>query len=252
MAWGQTFNLLECKAGDSVLEYGPGSGQILLMLARLGVLAHGVDIDQTALDGIRLQAERLGLVVNVERAVFGDGFDGQLFDAVIFFEAFHHSLEFPALLERLRHRLKPRGCLVPCGEPVVAEPTPEIPYPWGPRLDALSVYCMRKWGWMELGFTRPFITEAARRAGWKTEHHSFSGCGRASAFVLRPMETVQSAASIAPTGPRGQLHGSASALIEQQQRELEALRRSTSWRVTKPLHALGRMTRRTRRLTPGL
>ena len=250
LSWAQIFRLLEVGPGQAVLEYGPGSGQVLLMLARMGVQAHGVDIDQTALDGIRGQAGMLGLPVALERAPFGEGFADDRFDAILFFEAFHHALDFPALLQRLRARLKPGGRLVLCGEPVVDEPIPAIPFPWGPRLDALSVLCMRRWGWMELGFTQPFLIEAARRAGWTTACHPFPGCGRASAYVLEPAGADGASLPRGPIVPQAASVAAVTALIEQQQRELEAMRQSTSWRLTAPLRAVGRfrqtLTRRAR------
>lgn len=245
-AWGNILELLDVAPGQSVLEYGPGSGQLLLMLARMGIQANGVDIDQTALDGIRRQADILGLPVNLERGRFGAGFEGERFDAILFFEAFHHALDFQDLLETLRHRLKPGGRLVLCGEPIVDTVIPAIPFAWGPRMDALSVFCMRRWGWMELGFTREFLVEAARRAGWRTTHHPFPGCGRACAFVLVPAEPDELAMpepSVMPAAPALPDYSAQSAnlLAEQLRRELTAMQRSTSWRVTGLLRVLGRL-----------
>lgn len=113
-------------------------------------------------------------------------------------------------------------------------------------MDALSVFCMRRWGWMELGFTREFLTEAARRAGWRTTHHPFPGYGRACAFVLEPAEPVELAASApspVPAVPASDNYSalSAMALAEQLRRELTAMQRSTSWRMTGFLRALGRL-----------
>ena len=254
LSWGRILQLLDVLPQQSVLEYGPGSGQILLMLARMGVRAHGVDIDRTALDGIRAQADALGLPVALERAAFGDGFEGERFDAILFFEAFHHALDFPALLGRLRERLKPGGKLVLCREPIVEAPMAGIPFAWGPRLDALSVYCMRRWGWMELGFTRPFLTEAARRAGWQVAHFPFPGCGRASAFVLTPSAPDGLPGSGPDEAPADATAAAvpyddtplkcATALADRRQRELDAMRGSTSWRVTTPLRVLGRLRQR--------
>ena len=195
LSYGHILRLLGVKAGDAVIEYGPGSGQVLLMLARMGVRAFGVDIDGMALQTIERQAVALGLTVELERTEFGDGFTGQRFAAILFYEAFHHALDFQGLLRTLRERLEPGGRIVLCGEPVVDGFAPEIPFPWGPRLDALSVHCMRQHGWMELGFTRPFLTEAARRAGFRVTHHPFPGCGRANAIVLEPASEEELALS---------------------------------------------------------
>ncbi len=186
-SWARIFRLLDLPPGGTarVLEYGCGTGQLLLMLARAGLEAHGVDIDSASLDAARRQAEALGLELRLEQAAFGEGFGEERFDRIIFFEAFHHAWEFPALLGRLRDRLAPEGRIILCGEPVVPGPTDAVPFPWGPRLDALSIFCMRRWGWMELGFRHDFLVEACRRAGWRVTFHPDAECGRAAAYVLQ-------------------------------------------------------------------
>ncbi len=187
LCWGQIFRLLELPAGGaaSVLEYGPGSGQILLALARLGIRSCGVDINPGALALVRRQAEAMGLSVATEAAGFGEGFGEERFDRILFFESLHHAADVVGLLRRLRERLKPGGRLILCGEPVVDHPTGSIPYAWGPRLDGLSLFCIRRYGWMELGYTRDFLFEAMRRTGWQVTAHPFPGCHRADAFVAR-------------------------------------------------------------------
>ncbi len=206
LAYGQVLRHLSLPPGGSVLEYGPGSGQILLMLARSGVRACGVDISAEALLAIRRQAEIMGVAVATERARFGEGFADERFDAVVFYEAFHHALDFEALLLRLHDRIKPGGRVVLCGEPIVHADTPAIPYPWGPRLDALSVFCIRRFGWMELGFTHAFFVEAARRAGWRATFHPMPDCGRACLYVLEPGNPeppgAAAAATLPPPAPR--------------------------------------------------
>ncbi len=183
-AWGNILGHLNLPPGGSVLEYGPGSGQILLMLARLGYRAHGVDIDAMALEGIQAQAAQLDIAVATDCAAFGHGFAGQRFDRILFYEAFHHAIEFEDLLLRLHRRLNPGGKIILCGEPIVAAPCDAVPYPWGPRLDALSVFCMRRYGWMELGFSHDFLMTVARATGWMATHHRFRKCPRAALYVL--------------------------------------------------------------------
>lgn len=238
-SWGHMLRHLALPAGGSVLEYGPGSGQLLLMLARMGFRACGVDVDAGVLDGIRLQADGMNLEVPTERAVFGEGFDDERFDCVVFYEAFHHALDFRSLLARLRDRIKPCGRLVLCGEPIVPAPFGGIPYPWGPRLDALSIFCMRKYGWMELGFIHDFFVEAARRSGWQAEQHAFAGCGRAHLYVLRPADGAGSVAAMQAPQP-GTPAAGLDAHIAALQAELQEVYASTSWRLTRPLRWAGR------------
>ena len=231
LAWGHILAHLNLPEAGSVLEYGPGSGQVLIMLSRIGYRACGVDIDAVALAGIEAQSAHLGLSVETERAEFGAGFDGQKFDCILFYEAFHHAFDFDRLLTGLHGRLNPGGRVVLCGEPIVAAPFDGIPYPWGPRLDALSVFCMRRFGWMELGFTHDFLMQIAEATGWTARFHPFANCGRAAVYVL---EAAQAGAGKPERPP-------ADAFLNEQvqtlQRELAAIQASTSWRLTIPLRA---------------
>ena len=188
LSWGQIMRALALPSGSraKVLEYGSGSGQLLLFLARLGIQAYAVDIDAASLELVRAQASAMQLDVRTEQAEFGGGFEDERFDRIVFFESFHHALDFRALLRRLRQRLNPGGLLVLCGEPVVGGFMPAVPYPWGPRLDGLSVFCIRRFGWMELGFTEPFLIEALHAHGWLVNVHTVPHCGRATTYVARP------------------------------------------------------------------
>ena len=204
LSWGRILRLLDAPAGGRVLEYGCGTGQLLLVLARAGLRAYGVDIDPASIGIARRQAEALGLPIELEMAPFGEGFAGERFDRIVFFEAFHHAWDFERLLARLHDRLAPGGRVVFCGEPIVPGPQPPVPFSWGPRLDALSVFCMRHWGWMELGFQHEFFLRALRRAGWRAAFHPAPDCGRANAYVAEPAP-----ASLLRLGEPGDLGGSA-------------------------------------------
>jgi 2-polyprenyl-3-methyl-5-hydroxy-6-metoxy-1,4-benzoquinol methylase len=186
ISWGAIFDALDMKEGQSVLEYGPGSGQALLMLARTGIQAHGVDIDGEGLKLLRRQSEAMGLDVSLEQAEFGHGFDGKKFDRILFFEAFHHAINFESVALKLHDKLLPGGKIVLCGEPIVGTGERSVPYPWGPRMDALSILCMRRYGWMELGFHLDFLVEALMRCGWLVTQRP-SAVFRAVTYVLEPI-----------------------------------------------------------------
>ncbi len=188
LSWGQIMRSLALPPGSDakILEYGSGSGQLVLLLARLGLRTSAVDIDAASLELVRAQATAMNLDVRTERATFGEGFGDETFDRIIFFESFHHAIDFGRLLGRLRQRLNPDGLLILCGEPVVGAFVPSVPYPWGPRLDGLSIFCMRRYGWMELGFTEPWLIEAMHRRGWLVDVSTLPSCGRATTYVAKP------------------------------------------------------------------
>nr|WP_321986246.1 class I SAM-dependent methyltransferase [uncultured Lichenicoccus sp.] len=202
LSWGHIMQGLDLPPNSDakILEYGTGSGQLLLFLARLGLQVSAVDIDGASLQLVRAQADAARVSVRTEQAAFGEGFPGEQFDRFIFFEAFHHALDFVPLLTLLRRRLNPGGKLVLCGEPVVGEPIPAVPYPWGPRLDGLSVFCIRRYGWMELGFTATFLIEAFLRTGWLVTVNSLPNCWRATTYVATPYvgETIELASWAVP------------------------------------------------------
>jgi len=178
-SWAHLFDNLNISDAETVLEYGPGSGQILLTLARMGISTFGVDINQSWLDVINSQASLMNLKVSLERNYFGEGFEGQRFDRIIFYEAFHHALNFNEIIKKLKNRLNHGGFILFCGEPIADQFVDWLPYPWGPRLDGDSVRAILTEGWMELGFTNGFFSEMLKLNGFHVERLPFQKCGRA-------------------------------------------------------------------------
>jgi hypothetical protein len=71
------------------------------------------------------------------------------------------------VVSKLAAGLELGGRLVLAGEPIN-----EIWWKhWGMRLDALSVYCIRKFGWFESGWSIGFIEELVHRAGLVPSTH---------------------------------------------------------------------------------
>jgi len=187
-AWGGVLKALDLRRGARVLEYGAGEGQIAVQLARMGCDVTVVDIERRYLEIIESEAKSLHVSVATLHGRFGDGPEGMKFDAILFFEAFHHALDHLGLLPRLRDRLAPNGRIVFAGEPIL-EPdshwAPTLPYPWGPRLDALSLCAMRSQGWCELGFARDYFGEALMRAGLIVRFQPSAGTARGAAYIAQ-------------------------------------------------------------------
>lgn len=77
------------------------------------------------------------------------------FDVIIFYEAFHHSFEFPSLIDKIKRLLNQDGILILAGEPIIKN----WHQPWGIRDDSQTLWAVRKHGWMELGFDEDFLLE---------------------------------------------------------------------------------------------
>lgn len=84
------------------------------------------------------------------------------FDAIIFYKSFHHALHFQELLRHCNTKLKPDGQLILAAEPIVQS----YFVPWGLRLDSQSVWAIRKFGWLELGFDAAYFDECLKRTGF--------------------------------------------------------------------------------------
>lgn len=177
LAMGHILMRSGVKAGDRVIEYGAGFGQNALALARLGAKVDTVDIAEGFCVAVTAQAERYATDLTAWKAPFGfnpASHDGA-YDLILFYESFHHCLEFADVIPRLAAMLKPGGRILLSGEPIVRHPHPLMPYPWGIRLDWENIAVMRQRGWMELGFREDFLIRRFLDAGlswrlWSDPH----------------------------------------------------------------------------------
>lgn len=88
------------------------------------------------------------------------------YDAIIFFESFHHlPNHLDDLAQIIQKHLEFNGQIILAAEPIIREKCDAIPYAWGPRLDGESIRAMRKWGWLELGFQESYIEQMFSRLG---------------------------------------------------------------------------------------
>ena len=163
MAIGFLLRAMALPPGSRVLEFGPGWGNTSVALARLGHRVTVVDIEQRFCELIRRRAAHDRLEIEVVNADFlwVEQARSQ-FDAVLFFECFHHCSDHLRLLRALDGAVAPRGRVFFGGEPI----TPDFPMPWGLRLDGNSLWAIRKNGWLELGFRDDYFREALTRTGW--------------------------------------------------------------------------------------
>ncbi len=82
------------------------------------------------------------------------------------------------MLRNLHRIVRPGGTVF-----FASEPVEKSNYPWGPRLDGLSVWSTRTYGWLELGFDTDYFMTALARTGWRGTRRSV-GVGVDEADVI--------------------------------------------------------------------
>lgn len=166
IAVGHVIRTLALPPGSRVLEFGPGWGNTTLALAQMGHQVTAIDCSQEFVDLIQARA---ALVHADVHTILGDfsavrDLEGP-FDAVLFFESFHHCTDHLGLLAALDRVVAPGGRVLFAAEPI----DPQFYVPWGLRLDGESLWAIRRNGWFELGFRPSYFLEALRRNGWSAE-----------------------------------------------------------------------------------
>jgi SAM-dependent methyltransferase len=163
------------SARPRVVEFGAGWGNLTADLVATGLDVTVVELDPKfcALIGQRCSGGPGELTV-YEGDMLAFTTDAP-FDAAVFYESFHHCADHLALLDRLQRIVRPQGAVL-----LAAEPVQRLGYPWGPRLDGLSVWSSRTYGWLELGFDARYFDAALARTGWT---------GRRVGLGPRPAET---------------------------------------------------------------
>ncbi|HEY6474653.1 MAG TPA: class I SAM-dependent methyltransferase [Acidimicrobiales bacterium] len=157
-----------------VVEFGAGWGNLTADLIATGLDVTVVELDSKfcSLIGARCTGPGELTVHQGDMLAFTAA---EPFDAAVFFESFHHCSDHLALLRRLHDVVRPGGVVL-----FAAEPVQRLDYPWGPRLDGLSVWSSRTYGWLELGFDVRYFDTALARTGWS---------GRRVMLGHRPAET---------------------------------------------------------------
>ncbi len=170
---------LKVSPGDRVLEFGPGWGETTLTLARLGLDVTAVDLEANFCELIRQRAAEAGVAVTVVNSDFMWAETvTEPYDAIIFFECFHHCDDHLRLLRALKGALKPGGRIYFAAEPIVDD----YPVPWGLRMDGESLWAIRKHGWLELGFRSDYFRQALKQYGFKSLRHASADLGHISVW----------------------------------------------------------------------
>ena len=168
MGVGFIIRTLGLAPGSSILELGAGWGNTTIALARMGYKVTAIDIDPTFVGLIGERAEKFSLPVDARCGTYLeiDQLD-TAFDAVLFYESFHHCSDHRLLLGKLPKVLHPGGKVFFAAEPI----DDSFPAPWGLRLDGESLWAIRRNGWLELGFQESYFVRTLHQLGWVSRKH---------------------------------------------------------------------------------
>jgi hypothetical protein len=163
IARGFVVKALGLQPPARLVEFGAGWGNLTLDFATMGVDVTVVEVEPRF---AALVADR-GQATGHVNVVVDDmlGFETtEPYDAALFYESFHHCADHLQMLDRLHRIVTPTGTVAFAAEPIMKQA-----YPWGPRLDGLSLWSTRRYGWLELGFDTGYFFEALQRTGWRSE-----------------------------------------------------------------------------------
>ena len=151
------------KPGGRILDLGCGWGLSTEMLEFAGGDVTAVDINPKFIELIEQRAQKRGGRVQTSRSNFDDIHFDEPFDFALFYECLHHAVKPWDTIAHLSKFMAHDGRIGFAGEPINAIWWRH----WGLRLDLMSMYCIRKFGWFESGWTAEFITAVFARSGWK-------------------------------------------------------------------------------------
>jgi SAM-dependent methyltransferase len=163
-----------------IVEFGPGWGNLTNDLVAIGFEVTAVEVDAQFCSLIQ---ERCSTPENLT-VTQGDMLtfaSAEPFDAAIFFESFHHCSDHLEMLRRLHRLVRPGGSVF-----FASEPVQKLDYPWGPRIDGLSAWSSRTYGWLELGFDTDYFDAALARTGWRPRHLHGAPTSTSDVIVAQP------------------------------------------------------------------
>jgi SAM-dependent methyltransferase len=182
IAIGFIIKTLNLTPPARILEFGPGWGNLTIELARMGYSVTAVDIEPRFVDLIQQRAAQLDLPLRAICGSFGriPGEPGP-FDAILFFECFHHCGDHLGLLRDLKPLLSDSGFLLFAAEPI----TESFPLPWGVRMDGMSVWSIRKFKWLELGFRESYFIRTLLKLGWVVQKVNYNNSLMNTIFIVK-------------------------------------------------------------------
>lgn len=152
----------QLPAKAKILDVGAGWGLSTEMMAFTGAEVHAFDINPLFVELIKDRTKHRYYDVMVYESEFDVFKPPSSYDLIFFYECLHHAVKPWETIRHLSSFMEADGKTTIAGEPINSIWWKN----WGIRLDPLSVYSIRKFGWFESGWSEDFITECFARAGF--------------------------------------------------------------------------------------
>lgn len=157
------------QIGDHLLDMGCGWGLSSEIFAYSGLRVTALDINPRFVELVEARAREKNLPIQAIQGTFEKVPPGP-FDAVAYYECLHHAVKPWETLTAVAGSLRLGGKLLLAGEPIN-----EMWRHWGLRTDPLSIYCIRKFGWFESGWSIQFLCDCIEKCGFKITHCTNEG-----------------------------------------------------------------------------
>ncbi len=180
IAQGFLIKTMNLAPDSRIVEFGPGWGNTTLHFAQMGYQVTAVDSEQSFLDLIKYRAEMLSRQVNSINVDMLEFRSDTKYDAAVFFECFHHCANHLKLLSNLHELIADEGLIA-----FAAEPIADFPYQWGVRTEGMSVWSIRKFGWLELGFNTSYFFKTLLLLGWTPKRYRSDASPLADVIIAR-------------------------------------------------------------------
>jgi SAM-dependent methyltransferase len=173
--YGHLLSHLKLSKGSELLEIGFGPGGLTENFVRAGINVTAVESNLSNCNFIHERVARFGKnIATLHGDIDTITLTGE-FDAIVFFESFHHVLKPARMIRKLRAHLKITGCIILAAEPIVPNDSYICPYPWGLRLDGNSLAAARDVGWIEFGYQEIYLEKLFNSFGFKCQKHFLKG-----------------------------------------------------------------------------
>ena len=168
ISYGFLIKKLNLISHPKILEIGCGEGSLSYHLTKMGYHVTSLDINSSSTAITKGLLDTIGPVENNSKVLnidFNEFNTNEKFNAIIFYGSFHHFINHEKILIKAITLLAPEGKIAFAHEPILNYQNNFLPYPWGLRLDGVSLRAIINFGWMELGFSRKYFFKLL------TKHH---------------------------------------------------------------------------------